>query len=90
VKEYLNDHRIGVRNGSSYPKTPRNRRLASPEEVIERALELLSQQDWLAENRHQIAVEIQEGWDEAQSSTLIQAEEARANLQTRKRDWSKQ
>jgi hypothetical protein len=52
-------------------------------------LELLSQQDWLAENRHQIAVEIQEGWDEAQSGTLMQAEEARANLQTRKRDWSK-
>jgi Arc/MetJ-type ribon-helix-helix transcriptional regulator len=63
---------------------------ASPEEVIGRALELLSQQDWLAENRHQIAVEIQEGWDEAQSGTLMQAEEARANLQTRKRDWSKQ
>jgi Arc/MetJ-type ribon-helix-helix transcriptional regulator len=62
---------------------------ASPEEVIGRALELLSQQDWLAENRHQIAVEIQEGWDEAQSGTLMQAEEARANLQTRKRDWSK-
>lgn len=58
---------------------------ASPEEVIERALEVLSQQDWLAENRHQIAAEIQEGWDQAQSGTLIQGDEARANMQTRKR-----
>jgi antitoxin ParD1/3/4 len=63
---------------------------ASPEEVIERALELLSQQDWLAENRDQIAAEVQEGWNEAQSGELIEADQVRAKMQERKRDWAKQ
>ncbi len=63
---------------------------ARAEEVIERALELLNQQDWLAENRDQIAAEIQEGWYEAQRGELIQADQVRANMQKRKQDWAKQ
>jgi len=52
-------------------------------------LEHFNQQDWLVENRDLIAAEIQEGWDQAQRSELIQADQVRANMQKRKEDWAK-
>jgi Arc/MetJ-type ribon-helix-helix transcriptional regulator len=63
---------------------------ASPEEVIKRALELFDQHEWLAENRDQIATQIQEGWDEAQRGELIHADQVGANMQKRKQHWAKQ
>ena len=45
---------------------------ATPEEVIERALEFLSaEEDWLADNRDGISAKIQEGWDQAQRGELL-------------------
>jgi antitoxin ParD1/3/4 len=64
---------------------------ATAEEVIERALEFLSlEEDWLAENREHIAAKIQEGWDEAQTGELIEADEVRANVQKGKENWLKE
>ncbi|MGH9618517.1 MAG: ribbon-helix-helix domain-containing protein [Bryobacteraceae bacterium] len=62
----------------------------SPEEVIERALEFLrAEEDWLVENRDEIAAKIQEGWDEAQRGELLDPEDVRAKVQEHKRDWLK-
>jgi len=64
---------------------------SSVEEVIERALEFLSvEEDWLADNRDEIATQIQEGWDEAQRGELIDGESVRAEMQQFKEDWKKQ
>jgi antitoxin ParD1/3/4 len=64
---------------------------SSAEEVIERALEFLSaEEDWLADNREEIAAQIQEGWDEAQRGELIDGERVRAEMQQFKEDWKKQ
>jgi|tagenome__1003787_1003787.scaffolds.fasta_scaffold16917670_2 antitoxin ParD1/3/4 len=63
---------------------------ASPEEVIQRALEFLSVEDWLIENRDDLSAKIQEGWDEATRGELIEADQVRANMQRGKQDWTKQ
>jgi antitoxin ParD1/3/4 len=64
---------------------------SSAEEVIERALEFLSaEEDWLADNREQIAAQIQEGWDEAQRGELTDGDNVRAEMQRFKEDWKKQ
>lgn len=56
----------------------------NPEEVIERALELLHEHEsWLAENRAKIA----EGYAAAQRGELIEGDEVRSQLEERKRDW---
>jgi putative addiction module CopG family antidote len=61
---------------------------SSAEEVIERALEFLSaEEDWLADNRYQIAAQIQEGWDEAQRGEWTGGENVRAEMQRFKEDW---
>ncbi len=61
---------------------------ATPEDVIERALEFLSaEEDWLADNRDDISAKIQEGWDQARRGELLDAEEARASTQKHKQDW---
>ena len=63
---------------------------SSAEEVIERALELLSaEEDWLADNRDEIATQIQEGWDEAQQGELTDGQNVRAEMQQFKEDWKK-
>lgn len=60
----------------------------TPEEVVERALELLNaEEDWLAENRSQIADEIQDGWDAAQGGELVDADEVRLRMEARKQEW---
>jgi hypothetical protein len=59
--------------------------------VIKRALEFLSaEEDWCADNRDDIAIRIQEGWDEAQRGELIDGENIRAEMQQFKVDWKKQ
>jgi putative addiction module CopG family antidote len=64
---------------------------SSAEEVIERALEFFSaEENWLADNPAEIAAQIQEGWDEAQSDELTDAENVRAEMQQFKEDWKKQ
>ena len=64
---------------------------SSVEEVIERALEFLSaQEDWLTDNRVDIASQIQEGWEEAQMGELTDGEKVRAEMQQFKEDWKKQ
>lgn len=63
---------------------------SSAEEVIERALEFLSvEEEWLNDNRDQIATQIQEGWDEAQRGELIEEENVRAEMQRYKMEWKK-
>ena len=64
---------------------------SSAEEVIECALEFLSaEKDWLADNRDEIATQIQDGWDEAQRGELTDAEDVRAEMGQFKEDWKKQ
>jgi putative addiction module CopG family antidote len=64
---------------------------SSAEEVIERALEFLSaEEDWLADNRGEIAAQIQDGWDEAQRDELSDGESVRAEIQQFKEDWKRQ
>lgn len=64
---------------------------SSAEEVIERALEFLNaEEDWLADNRDQIAAQIQAGWEEAQRGELTDGENVRAEMQQFKEDWKKQ
>ena len=59
--------------------------------MIERALEFLSvEEDWLADNHAQIAVQIQEGWAEAHRGELTDGESVRAEMQKFKEDWEKQ
>jgi len=64
---------------------------SSAEELIERALECFgAEKDWLADNRDEIAAQIQEGWDEAQRGELTDAEDVRAEMRQFKDDWKKQ
>ncbi|MGH9351517.1 MAG: ribbon-helix-helix domain-containing protein [Terriglobia bacterium] len=59
----------------------------SPDEVIERALELLHEHEsWLAENR----AKIEEGYAAAQRGELIDGDQVRARLEEHKRDWVSQ
>jgi len=64
---------------------------SSVEEIIERALEFLSaEEDWLADNRDEIAAQIQEGWDEAQRGELTEGGNVRSEMQQFKAEWKKQ
>ena len=64
---------------------------SSVDEVIERALVFLSvEEDWLTDNREEIANQIQEGWDEAERGELTDGETVRAEMQQFKDDWKKQ
>jgi antitoxin ParD1/3/4 len=64
---------------------------SSAEEVIERALEFLSvEEEWLADNRSEIARQIEEGWDEAQRGELTDGETVRTEMQQFKENWKSQ
>jgi antitoxin ParD1/3/4 len=64
---------------------------SSAEEVIERALEYLNvEEEWLADNRAEIARQIEEGWDEAQRGELTDGETVRTEMQQFKENWKKQ
>ncbi len=63
---------------------------SSAEEVIERAVEFLcAEEDWLADNRDEVAFQIQEGWEEAQRGELTDGETVRAEVRLFKEDWKK-
>ncbi len=56
----------------------------NPEEVIQRALELLRDRDaWLAENR----AKIEAGYAAAQRGELIDADQVRVQMEEKKRAW---
>ena len=56
----------------------------SSEEVIKQALELLRERDaWLAESR----AEIEEGYAAAQRGELIDSDQARSQMEEKKRAW---
>jgi len=60
----------------------------TPDEVLDRALDLLSEQEeWLATHRVEIAAAIEEGYDAAQRGELMDGEEVRAEMEQRKRKW---
>jgi hypothetical protein len=72
----------------SFGRASRAGAFASPEEVIERALEFLSvEEEWLAENHDEIAAKVQEGWDAARRGELTDLTQGRANLQRKKEEW---
>jgi Arc/MetJ-type ribon-helix-helix transcriptional regulator len=61
---------------------------ATAEELIQHALELLSaEENWLTDNRDEIAGQIQEGWEEAQRGELIGEEAVRDEMRQFKDDW---
>jgi Arc/MetJ-type ribon-helix-helix transcriptional regulator len=60
----------------------------SAEQVLDRALEmLLAQEEWLAENRDDIAAAIEAGIADAESGELIDGDEVRSRMAARKRAW---
>jgi Arc/MetJ-type ribon-helix-helix transcriptional regulator len=61
---------------------------ATPQEVIERALEFLAvEEDWLTANRGEIAAQIQEGWAEAERGELMDGDDVRADMAKQKQAW---
>jgi antitoxin ParD1/3/4 len=58
------------------------------EQVLDRALEmLLAQEEWLAENRDEIAAAIELGFAEAERGESIDGDEVRSRMAARKKDW---
>ncbi len=54
---------------------------ATPEEVVESALESWNHEDdWMSENREEIAAMIEEGWDSARRGELADEETVRARM----------
>jgi hypothetical protein len=48
------------------------------------------EEEWLADNRSEIARQLEEGWDEAQRGELTDGEMVRAEMQQFKENWKKQ
>ena len=70
-----------VERGSSY---------ASADEYVEEAVSLLHQQElWLAQNRAEIRAKIEEGYAEAKSGKLIDAEEVHRIILARMQELSR-
>jgi antitoxin ParD1/3/4 len=60
----------------------------STEQVLDRALEmLLAQEEWLAENRGEIAAAIELGLAEAERGELVDGDEVRSRMAARKSAW---
>ncbi len=60
----------------------------SPEEVIERALEVLRFEDtWLLDHRDEIAEKIDRAFGEFERGEFLSAEESRADMEKRKAAW---
>jgi len=70
-----------------------NKRLSSGsydsvEDVLRRALEAQdAEESWSDEERRALSAHIVQGYRQAEAGQLIDAEEARRNLQTMKEDW---
>jgi antitoxin ParD1/3/4 len=64
---------------------------ATAEEVVERALESWAHEDdWISQNREEVAAMIEEGWESAQRGELLDEEAVRAEMQKFKEEWLKQ
>jgi Arc/MetJ-type ribon-helix-helix transcriptional regulator len=60
----------------------------SADEYVERAVEMLhGQEEWLVQNRADIAAKIEEGCASAQRGELLTEEQVRARLERRKSRW---
>jgi len=63
----------------------------SADEFVERAVQMLhGQEQWLAENRTEIAAKIEAGYASAERGDLIDAEQVRARMNERKQLWRQQ
>ncbi len=63
----------------------------SADEFIERAVELLHEQEaWLSSRRDEIARKIEDGWSSAERGELIPDHEVRARMKARKQTWANQ
>ncbi len=60
----------------------------SADEFVERAVRMLhDQEEWLVENRSEIAAMIEEGYASAQRGEMIEAGQVRASMEDKKRAW---
>jgi Arc/MetJ-type ribon-helix-helix transcriptional regulator len=60
----------------------------SPEEVIERALEVLRFEDtWLLDHKDEIAEKIDRAFGQFERGEFLSAEESRADMEKRKAAW---
>ena len=60
----------------------------SPDDVIARALEILrDEEDWLHENRAEIAGKIEEAFSQFERGEYLSSDESRAEMQKRKKAW---
>ena len=63
----------------------------SADEFVERAVEMLhEQEEWLVENRTEIAAQIEHGFAQAERGELVDGEEAFQQLRERHRERRKQ
>ncbi len=63
----------------------------SADEFVERAVQMLhDQEQWLADNRDEIAAKIETGYASAERGDLIDAEQVRAGMNQRKQTWREQ
>ncbi len=60
----------------------------SPDQVIERALEVLrSEDEWLQEHKEEVAGKIERAFGQFERSEFFSAEESRADMEKRKAEW---
>jgi antitoxin ParD1/3/4 len=63
----------------------------SVDEFVQRAVQMLHEQEqWLAENRSEIACKIEAGYASAERGDLLDAEQVRARVSECKQAWRKQ
>ena len=60
----------------------------SADEFVERAVQMLhEQEEWLVQNRSEIAAMIEEGYASTQRGEIIEADRVRADMENKKRAW---
>lgn len=60
----------------------------SPDDVIARALDVLrEEEDWLHENRDEIAAKIDRAFDQFERGEFFSSDESRADMEKRKAAW---
>ena len=60
----------------------------SADEFVEQAVQMLHEQEqWLADNQVDIATKIEEGYGSAERGELLDPEQVRAEVETRKQAW---
>jgi putative addiction module CopG family antidote len=60
----------------------------TPDQVIERALEVLRSEDqWLEDHKEEVAEKIERAFAQFERGEFFSAEESRANMEKRKAEW---